>query len=445
MLHAARRARDMIDCEASESLAGAVLELSDDATDRADALVLLAHAAQMRGDREAVARYTGAAFTLARESDNPTVLVRTVHVLADHHTRGTNAELVAIVERAYERVKDAGTTSELVEAVWALCRERRYEDPASLIDVADEALTLARGLASATPLLQALHARAIVGQAALEEIDRVIEWCEEGVAVARRDRNPNMLALHQGALVHSLMQCGRFDEAQLVQAELDRAADASNSRVFRWNTDVRSASFLLVQDRLDEAGIAIDRAGEFGATLGDARPAEEYASQVGILHLARDQFGSLRPLLAGQAASNDAAIWQWALALSDAVNGDLAAARHQYGTIDLPDSVGPPPHWLWLAELATAAEVALRCHDAVLGSKLATLIEPHLHHHVVFGVTLSLGSIERAVRVRTRCGRAYRPGAGRARASATVERRRRSGAVGASFWRRAPAAVRMAA
>ena len=32
---------------------------------------------------------------------------------------------------------------ELIEAVWALCRERRYERPELLIDIADQALAAA--------------------------------------------------------------------------------------------------------------------------------------------------------------------------------------------------------------------------------------------------------------------------------------------------------------
>ena len=331
----------------------------------------------------------------ARESDTPAVLVRTVHVLADHHTRGSNAELVALAERAYERVKAEGSTVEQVEAAWALCRECRYDDPAALIGVADEALELARGLPTNGPLVQALHARIIVGQSALEDVDRVLAWCDEGVALARRERNPMMLALHQGALVHSLMQCGRFADAAAVQVELDHAADVSNSPIFRWNTDVRRASFLLVQDRLDEAAAAIDAAGVLGATLGDARPAEEYATQVGILHLARDRFAELRPLLEVQAAQHQAGIWQWALALAEAHGGDLDAARARSASIELPAPAAGPPHWVWLPELATAAEVAMRCADDRLGRAVVERIEPYRHLHAVFGVTLSLGSMER--------------------------------------------------
>jgi DNA-binding SARP family transcriptional activator len=395
VLHAARRARDMIDSEESEELATVVLELSDDPVDRADALLLLADAAQVRGDRDAVERHVAEAVELARASDTPAVLVRTVHVLAGHHMRGSNAELVALAERAYERVKADGTPVELVEAAWALCRECRYDDPAALIGVADEALAVARGLPTNGPLLQALHARIIVGQAALEDVDRVIGWCDEGVELARRERNPMMLALHQGAFVHSLMQRGRFADAQVVQAELDHAADVSNSPMFRWNTDVRGASFLLVQDRLDEAAAAIEAAGVLGATMGDARPAEEYAAQVGILHLVRDRFADLRPLLEAQAAEHPVGIWQWALALSEAHGGDIEAARARYATIELPAPAAGPPHWLWLPELATAAEVAMRCADEQLGREVVERIAPYRHLHAVFGVTLSLGSMER--------------------------------------------------
>jgi hypothetical protein len=240
-----------------------------------------------------------------------------------------------------------------------------------------------------------LHARAIVGQAALEDIVRVLAWCEEGVALARRERNPMMLVLHQGALAHSLMQAGRFADAITVQSELDRAADASNSPILRWNTDVRAASFLLVQDRLDEAAAAIDAAGALGATLGDARPAEEYATQVGILHLARGRFADLRPLLDVHAAENPAAIWQWALALSEADGGDLVAARRRYGSIVWPRVGTRPPNWIWLPELAIAAEVAVRCGDARLGQELVERIAPFVDTHAVFGVTLSLGSMWR--------------------------------------------------
>lgn len=395
VLHAARRARDMIDCEASEELAGAILELSDDPVDRADALVLLANAAQVRGDREAVDRYVAEAIELGRTADTPAVLVRTVHVLADHHARGTNTDLVALAERAYERVKAEGTEVELVEAVWALCRERRYTDPAALITMADEAVALARTLPGKGPLVQALHARVIVGQAALDDVHEVLAWSEEGVALARRDRNRMMLALHQGALVHSLMQVGRFTDARVVQEELDRAADASNSTIFRWNTDVRHASFLLVQDRLDEAAAAIDSAGTLGATLGDTRPAEEYAIQVGILHLARDRFADLRPLLDAQAAQHTDSIWQWALALADSHAGDLDGARRRYSSLPVPPCTTRPPHWVWLPELATAAEVAMCCGDVTLGRRLVECIVPFRHVHAVFGVTLSLGSMER--------------------------------------------------
>ncbi len=395
IMHAARRARDMIDCEGSESLAQAVLELSDDPVDRADALILLANAAQMRGDRQAVERHIADAQALAAQSDTPAVLVRTVHVMADHHRRGSNAELVALIERAYERVKQAGTPGELIEAVWALCRERRYERPELLIDIADGALAMARDLPTHASLLQALHARIIVGQAALEDLDRVTDWCKEGVALARRERNPMMLALLQGATAHTLMQCGRFDAALAVQTELDRAADASNSPIFRWNTDVRNASFLLVQDRLDEAAAAIDLAGTSGAELGDARPAEEFATQIGVLHMARDQFADIRQLLQIHAANKQETIWHWAVALAEAADGDVDAASERYSAFEWPAHSAAPPHWLWLPELTIAAEVALRCDDPELGRDIVQRIQPYCRHHAVFGVTLSLGSMYR--------------------------------------------------
>ena len=54
-----------------------------------------------------------------------------------------------------------------------------------------------------------------------------------------------------------------------------------------------------------------------------------------------------------------------------------------------------PPHSNWLPELTIAAEYAHRSSDHELGKVIARCIEPFVHQHAVFGVTLSLGSMWR--------------------------------------------------
>jgi DNA-binding SARP family transcriptional activator len=396
VLHAASTARNMFDYETSERLAGVALEMTENAIDRADVLVLLVNSAQMRGDQETEGRYMAEAATLATADDTPAVLVRTVHILADHHSRDTDADLVAIVQRAYERVRAAGTGVELIEAAWALCRQRRYTDPAALIPVASEALDIARSLPTRLPLLQALHARAIVGQAAVEDPTMVVAWCEEGVALSRRDGNPMMAAVHQATLVHSLMQCGRFADARAVQADLMRAADASNSPEMKWNIDVRSANFLLMQDRLNEAAPAVDRAAAQGAVVGGTRHLEEHMAQMSVLHTARDRLGDLAPSLRSHAADFDVALWHWVAALGLAQSGDIRGAQLERAGIRWSADPAAVPHWMWLPELTVAAQVAFCCDDQDLGRRVAERIEPRLDQHAVFGgMTLSLGSMLR--------------------------------------------------
>ena len=116
---------------------------------------------------------------------------------------------------------------------------------------------------------------------------------------------------------------------------------------------------------------------------------------MGVLLLARGSLPGLHHIFGSWVDQPPGEVWHWAVASGELLDPTEPAAVERVETLVANMGSPVPPHSQWLPELTIAAEYAHRSNDHELGKIVARCIEPFVHQHAVFGVTLSLGSMWR--------------------------------------------------
>jgi DNA-binding SARP family transcriptional activator/tetratricopeptide (TPR) repeat protein len=403
LLAASRRARELVDFETSRVLAEQALGTTHERPLQADALVLMASGAQSLGDREAAAEHIGTAVQLAVESNDTAVLARALFVKSTVMcfwgadplaTRIEQANLVAVADAA-AGAADAADAAEIVEVIWALCLERPSQAVRVRRTLAERALQVARASGNDLAILQGLNASQLAGQMNLTDPETVIAWGEEALDLARRTGHVMMSNLISSQLANSLMRAGRLTDAKQMNAELVQIEPTVADLAFRWANRARTASLALAADELELAERLVLEARDIGEPLAGTRPAEEYINHMAVLHLARGALPGLHHLFGSWFDQPPSSVWHWAVAPGELLDPTDPHAIERRETLVANTGNPVPPHSQWLAELTIAAEFAHRRADHDLGKIVARCIEPFVHQHAVFGVSLSLGSMWR--------------------------------------------------
>ncbi len=399
MLSAARLAREFGDFETSKALAAHALRTTDVSAVQADALVLMASGAQSLGDREAAAEHISSAVALALESNATAVLARALFVKSAVMCFWGNDDLVERVEQSSGWLRDDGASvadgTDIVEVIWAMCLDRPAHALLARQSLAARALRAARASDNALAILQALHASQLVGQMMLTDPDTVLSWCDEGLDLARSTGHLMMFSLITSQKITALMRAGRVSQAQAVLEQMISAGQQVPDLALRWANIGRRASLALVTDDLATAERLIAEARGVGEPLAGSRPAEEYINHMGVLHLANGSLPGLHHLFGAWVDQPPSSVWHWAVASGELIDPLDPGAIERLETLAANAGSPLPPHSEWLPELTIAAEFASRSGDHELGKIVARCIEPFVHHHAVFGLALSLGSMWR--------------------------------------------------
>jgi hypothetical protein len=406
MLAGSRRARELGDFQTSGTLARQAFDAIGDVAVQADALVMMASAAQSLGERERAAEHIARAVELALQSNATEVLARVLFVKSVVMCFWGNDELAVRIARTIDGRLRAGSsnspgsadTTDLIELIWALCLDRPGHGLPARQVLAERALRDARASGNDLALLRALHACQMVGQMLLIDPDVVLAWGAEGVELAERADHPMMAVLIETQIMNALMRAGRLAEARQAHDARAEAVDRepeSHGLAMRWATRARSASLALVADDLTAAERLVLDARGIGEPLAGGRPAEEYVNHMGVLHLARGSLPGLHHVFGAWFDQPPSPTWHWAVASGELLDPTDPQAIERYENLIANMGNPLPPHSEWLAELTIAAEYAHRSCDHDLGKIVARCIEPFVHQHAVFGIGLSLGSMWR--------------------------------------------------
>lgn len=397
LLAGSRRARELGDFDTSYSLAEHALRATDDPSLQADALVLMASSAQSMGDRDRASRHIGDAIDLAIEANATAVLARALFVKSAVMCSWGSDDLVDRIRQTGALAVDEREADDIgiVEVVWALCLDRPATALVERRSLAERAVRVARAHGDPMTLLQALHAQQLSMQMMLVDPELVLESCAEALGIAVPTRNMMMASLVTSQQLNALMRAGRLDEvrrhqrfAVSVQAQVPDVA-------FAWATRARTASLALVDDDLDRAERLVADARGIGEPLAGGRPAEEYINHMGVLLLARGSLPGLHHVFDAWVDQPPSNVWHWAVSSGELLDRTEPMAIERLETLVANMASPVPPHSEWLPELTIAAEYAHRSNDHDLGKVIARCIEPFVHQHAVFGVTLSLGSMWR--------------------------------------------------
>jgi hypothetical protein len=392
LLAGARRARELADFQNSAESARQAFELTDDSAVQADALVLMASAAQSMGHRDVAAQSIGRAIELALESNATAVLARAMFVKSAVMCSWGADDLSTRVEAAADAHADS---LELVEIVWALCLDRPVYSLPPRQALAERALRIARASGDDEALMQALHANQLVGQMTLSDPEVVLDWGNEAMQLADRLEYQMAASLINAQLLVASLRAGRLDDALLVHARMIEQEPAVPDLAFHWASRARSAALALVTDDLVTAERLVLQARDIGEPLAGTWPAEEYINHMGLLHLARGSLPGLHHLFGAWVDQQPGPVWHWAVGPGELLDPAEPTAIERRETLVANSGNPTPPHSEWLAELTIAAEYAHRSGDHDLGKIVARCIEPFVHHHAVFGVAITLGSMWR--------------------------------------------------
>jgi len=380
--------------EAAELLgrALALLERDDDAGDAEHARLWLALGeAQSRaaGPAQSRAAFERAA-EIAERGGLPELLARAALGLG---TSGMGlVDPLALDERQVRLLEDAiertgSAEPALRSRLFARLALIRYWPSAGprCVELADEAVRLARGAGDATAHTQALLAAYMtrVGP------DRVAECPPLGAELARSAEagvGPELAFLARSVRLRELLATGEAEAFASEVAALDRETRALRQPQLRWWALVLGSVAPMVEGRHDEALALAREALALGQRMGDPTAASTFDGQAFCIALDRGNPERAEAPMRRLAAEHPgAAIFPSSLALIEAETGRLDDARRSLEPFAEGGFAGVKRDWAWWTVLAFLSQVTYAVGDAARAARLEALLAPFADRHVVFG------------------------------------------------------------
>ncbi len=236
-----------------------------------------------------------------------------------------------------------------------------------------EALAAARSVGDPETLREVLSAGThVLGRPVA--VPARLALAQEAVALERDGGDRVRRAWAELACVVSLLELGRIPEAQDALSSFSTIVDDLRQPFFSWQRDVVSATFAVLDGRLDDAAELVGTARVIEAEH-DPGAVETWAAQTLMLARARGHFEDADYEAISRAAERHAKLpmWRAMLARAEAGLGDLAQARRN---VERCLAAAWPPTVEWLPTATILAETAGALGDSERVAELRQLIEP---------------------------------------------------------------------
>lgn len=236
-----------------------------------------------------------------------------------------------------------------------------------------EALAAARSARNPETLREVLSAGThVLGRP--EAVPTRLALAQEAVTLERDGGDRVRRAWAELACVVSLLELGRIPEAQDTHSSFSTIVDDLRQPFFSWQRDVVSATFAVLDGRLDDAAELVGAARAIEAEH-DPGAVETWAAQTLMLARARGRFEDADYEAISRAAERHAGLpmWRAMLARAEAGLGDLAQARRN---VERCMAAPWPPTVEWLPTATILAETAGELGDSQRVAELRRLIEP---------------------------------------------------------------------
>jgi tetratricopeptide (TPR) repeat protein len=382
--------------EAADLLARALalLERDEDASEAERARLCLALGeAQSRaaGPAQARAAFERAA-EIAERAGLPELLARAALGLG---TSGMGLSDPLLLDEAQVRLLEAAIAVQAGGATDPALRSRlfarlalvRYWPSAEprCVELADEAVRLARGAGDATALVQALLAAFVtrVGP------DHVAECPPIGAELARAadaSVGPELAFLSRSVRLRELLATGEAAAFASEVAALERETRTLRQPQLRWWALVLGSVAPMVEGRHDDALGLAREALALGQRMGDPTAASTFGGQAFSLALDRGNPEQAEAPFRRLAAERPgAAIYASSLALIEAETGRIDEARRSLERFAQDGFAGVKRDYAWWTVLAFLSQVTHAVGDAARAAQLEALLAPFADRHVVFG------------------------------------------------------------
>lgn len=357
--------------------------------DRAELLLRLGEARMRAGDwPEAVAAYQDAAAE-ARRCGDARLLARAALGLGS----GLGGFEVRLHDHAQldllREARDALESDHPDLLAWVLARlsvalslEGDLEERAALTD---EAVALARSLGARRPLAYALASRCDVFSGPAHREQRLVD-AGEVVALAEAEGDRELELLGRRLLVVALLESGDLAGVDAERERFARAADRLRQPLFGWYVHLWEAMRRILEDDLEGAAVATDRAAAVGrrAHSGNAEILVQ-VQRISLLAAAGRHVEAAELCERAFPPPDFPATPGWLAGLYAAAgrHGDAVALLDRL-TAERFASI--PCDSEWVAALCVAASGAIRVRHRAAATVLRELLTPYAEHWAVDGI-----------------------------------------------------------
>jgi len=381
---AGRRAMDLLAYEEAADLfqrALVALELAPDARRHTAIMLALGQARQGAGDpgsRETLLESAAA----ARRLGDPKLLAEVALCFGALALSGglVDDELVQLLEEALEAVGDEPTAlrarllSRLAVALyWSDEADRRRE-------LADEALSIARGAGDTAALAFALANQQLVRQGP-DTVEQDLPTLAELFVLTRRSGDRDLELTARSRQIDILLE---LDDLPRVEGAIAALAEATAERGdprARVYVPLHRSRQALIEGRFKEAERLTEEAARIGAHLRDSTVPMLVLTQQILRQWIHGRLGEATEQLRGIAAAVPAVFaLRAALAVAYASEGHEPEARREMDSLD-PEAL--PRNAIYLLALGFLSEACAEIGDAERSALLYRLLEPYAERNLV--------------------------------------------------------------
>ena len=269
-----------------------------DPAEHVEMLLELGHAQTRAGEIAEGKATCVAAASIARKHGNAEMLARAA---LEHGTQlmyaMVDTELVDLLEEALEGLGPADSTLRARVMARLAAALQPAEDPEGPIQLARDAIEMARRLDDPETLLDTLRngGSAMVD---LGDVEERIALDREHAVLAEELNNPVEALRGNLRSIMDYLQLERLDDAFRAMRACERIAETLNHPAYAWRPVAMRALRALWEGRLDEAEPLIEKAGDLGARGGDPNAGVAYTMQRVRLLQYRGDFEGQQRLLA---------------------------------------------------------------------------------------------------------------------------------------------------